>query len=292
MRGVMRTPNPALVTANPGAADWSGARGEKWLSQLAGMEPTLAPIDGPLVDALSLPGASRVADVACGGGGTTLAIAARADEGTVVHGYDIAPKLVEAARARVPADRAHAITFAVADVATTVPVAPYDRLASRFGTMFFADPAAAFANLARWLAPGGRFAFAVWGASDDNPWMTMVRDVVGRFVEIPTVDPDGPGPYRYGDAQKLVALLRDAGLAEVEARTLDVSLPIGGGLPPEEAARFALGAFASFGELIASAGEAATREATLALTARLAAHARADGVWVPARVHIVVGGTR
>src|SRR4051812_39501567 len=29
--------------------------------------------------------------------------------------------------------------------------------------MFFDDPLAAFSNLARWLAPGGRPAFAAWG---------------------------------------------------------------------------------------------------------------------------------
>ena len=51
-----------------------------------------------------------------------------------------------------------------ADMATaTATDGPYDRLASRFSVMFFDDPPAAFANLVRWLVPGGRFAFAVWG---------------------------------------------------------------------------------------------------------------------------------
>jgi hypothetical protein len=52
--------------------------------------------------------------------------------------------------------------YEIADMATApAPPEPYDRLVSRFGIIFFDDPPAAFANLARWLAPGGRFAYAV-----------------------------------------------------------------------------------------------------------------------------------
>ena len=80
----------------------------------------------------------------------------------VVHGFDISPALIELARARKRSDE-RAIAFEIADMTTaTAPEEPYDRLASRFGIMFFDDPPAAFANLVRWLAPGGRFAFAVW----------------------------------------------------------------------------------------------------------------------------------
>ena len=59
---------------------------------------------------------------------------------------------------------------------------PYDRLVSRLGMMFFEDPPAAFANLARWLAPGERFAFAVWGRPAENPWMTTVPEVVAEII--------------------------------------------------------------------------------------------------------------
>ena len=157
----------------------------------------LAPVDPVLIHALHLDAPYRIADLACGGGGTTLEILRRAPANTIVHGFDISPTLIEVARARTLPDE-RSIAFKVANIATaTAPEEPYDRLASRFGVMFFDDPQAAFANLLDWLRPGGRFAFAVWGPLAENPWMTIVREVLAGIVDIPSSDPEAPGPFRY-----------------------------------------------------------------------------------------------
>jgi SAM-dependent methyltransferase len=146
------------MNENPAASDWAAARGEKWRAQIAGMEAMIEPVNGPLIGALHLDARCRIADVGCGGGQTTLEILRHAPTGSVVHGYDISAALIELARARISSEK-RAIAFKVADMATaTAPQEPYDRLASRFAVMFFADPSTAFANLFRWLAPGGRFA--------------------------------------------------------------------------------------------------------------------------------------
>jgi SAM-dependent methyltransferase len=160
-----------MTNENHTATDWAAARGEKWRAQLTGMEAMLARVDEPLIRALHLDAPCRIADIGCGGG-TTLEILRRAPRGSVVRGFDLSATLIELARGRKRSgDRA--IAFEIADMATaTAPVEPYDRLVSRFGIMFFDDPRAAFANLVRWLAPGGKFAFAAWGPLAENPWMT------------------------------------------------------------------------------------------------------------------------
>ncbi len=164
-----------MMNENPGATDWRAARGEKWRAQCAGMEAMLTPLDEPLIRALNLDAPCRIADVGCGGGGTTLEILRRAPAGSVVHGFDLSPALIELARSRKRSDEP-AIAFEIADMATAAaPADAYDRLVSRFGIMFFDDPPTAFANLVRWLAPGGRFAFAVWGPPAENPWITSTR---------------------------------------------------------------------------------------------------------------------
>ena len=143
---------------NPAASDWASARGEKWSAQLARMEAMIAPVDEPLIRALHLNAPYRIADIGCGGGGTTLEILRRAPAGSIVHGFDSSPASIEFARSRKPSSDS-AVAFELADIATApAPLEPYDRLASRFAIMFFDDPPAAFANLVRWLAPGGRFA--------------------------------------------------------------------------------------------------------------------------------------
>ncbi|HSY42042.1 MAG TPA: class I SAM-dependent methyltransferase [Polyangia bacterium] len=271
------------------AADWSAARGEKWLAGLSGMEGMLAPVDEPLIEALRLEAPFRIAEIGCGGGGTALEILRRAPAGSVVHGFDVSPALVDVARRRIgPAQPA--LSFETADMATAAPPRePYDRLVSRFGIMFFDDAPAAFANLSRWLVPGGRFAFAAWGPTADNPWMTSVRDAAAEAVEIPSPDPEAPGAFRYSEADRLLTLLGRAGFGELDVRDWRGLLPLGGGLPAAEAATFALATFASFGELLAKAGDEALNHARQSLTARFARHQQDGVVRLDARVHLFTG---
>lgn len=229
---------PAMQS--PGSSDWAAARGEKWLAHLSGLEPMLTPVDTPLVDALRLDAPLRIADVGCGSGATTLAIARRAAPGSVVHGFDISRGLVEKASSRLGEDRRD-VVFHVADMASSAPPGGrYDRLVTRFGIMFFEDPPAAFANIARWLASGGRFAFAVWGPSSENHWLTLPRDAVAQVVDVPKPDPDAPGPFRYADAEKLRALLSQSGFRDVEVNDWRGKLPLGGERSVADAATFAL----------------------------------------------------
>src|SRR5262249_37384261 len=216
------------MTEHPAASDWAGARGEKWRDQVDGMEATLAPIDEPLIAALQLDRPCTIADVGCGGGGTTLEVRRRAPAGSVVHGYDVSPALIELARSRIrSAD--DTISFDIPNAAPAPrPAHRSDRLVSRFGIMFYDDPPAAFANLAGWLAPGGRFAFAVWDRPADNPWFSMAREVVAGIVDLPPLDPDAPGPFRYGVADTLRGLLDRAGFSGLDVRDLRGELSVGG----------------------------------------------------------------
>jgi SAM-dependent methyltransferase len=278
-----------MVNPNPAASDWGNARGEKWRAQITGMEAMLAPVDPVLIQALRLDAPYRIADVACGGGGTTLEILRRGPEDTIVHGFDISPALIEVARARALPDKSH-VAFKCANVATApAPEGPYDRLVSRFGVMFFDDPQAAFANLFHWLAPGGRFAFAVWGPLAENPWMMSVREVVAEIVDIPPSDPEAPGPFRYAEAGKLLTVLDHAGFRELDVRDWRGDLRMGGGLPAAEAAHFALASFSSFSELLAQAGDESLNAARLSLTTFFSRHQLGGVVQMGACVHIVTG---
>jgi len=270
----------------PTSADWAKARGEKWRDQLEALEAMLAPVDAPLIEALRLDAPYRIADMACGGGGTTLAIGRSAPQGSAVHGYDISSALVEVARSRTPWN--DALTFAVADGAAARPDAPYDRLASRFGIMFFDDPPGAFANLARWLAPHGRFAFAVWGPPKANPWMASLRAVASEIVDLEPPDPEAPGPFRYAGGEALGALLEEAGFREIAVHDWRGELALGGGMAPAEAAAFALAAF-SLGDLLAEEGPEVLDAVREGLAAHYAEHQTGGAVTMAAHVHIVTG---
>ena len=144
-----------MIPDTPATSDWAALRGDKWRDQLAPMEATLAPVDAPLIRALQLDAPYRIADIGCGGGGTSLQLLQSAPHGSVVHGFDISPALIAVAHNRAPAGET-AIAFRVADMTTApAPEVRYDRLVSRFGIMFFDDAPAAFHNIAGWLVPVG-----------------------------------------------------------------------------------------------------------------------------------------
>ena len=278
--------------------DWAAARSDKWRRQLAGLEAMLAPLDGPLIQALALhrpaaiepaPTPLRIADVGCGAGATTIALLRHAPPGSVAHGFDLSPALVEVARRRVTAgDRT--IGFEVADMGTRQPPGGrYDRLVSRLGVMFFDDPAAAFANLRRWVADDGRLAFAVWGPIEDNPWMAETRAAVREAIDLPAIDTSAPGPFRYAEPAILVALLAAAGFSSVTVTDCRPLLPIGHRLAAPASARFALDAFSCFAELLTSAGGDALTRASRTLTERFRPYEREGAVLMPARLHIVTG---
>ena len=66
---------------------------------------------------------------------------------------------------------------------------------SRFGVMFFSDPATAFANIRRSLKLGGRLVFVCWRALNENPWMEVPLQAALPFLQ-PVEAPDPTHPNR------------------------------------------------------------------------------------------------
>ena len=237
------------MESNPEALkgeDWAGEMGAKWLANLAQFEGMIAPIGAALLKHADFKPGERVLDIGCGGGGTTISIGqAVAPSGEVV-GIDISPDLTNASTKRASETGVSNIRFLCADAASVqLPDAPFDRLFSRFGSMFFAEPHKAFANLHSLLRPGARIDLAVWGPPRDNLWMMEMMGVVRRFVDIPPAIPRTPGPFAFEDLDYLKEVLASGGFSRVEISLHQGLLPVGGrNVEPQEAASFVLSSMA------------------------------------------------
>ena len=158
--------------------------------------------------------------------------------------------------------------------------------------MFFDDAPRAFANLTRWLAPGGRFAFAAWGPTADNPWMTSVRDAAAERVEIPTPIPEAPGAFRYAEGDKLLVLLAGAGFGELDVRDWRGSAPHRRRAGAGRGGELRLGDLRILRRAARRAGDDALKHGAPSLTARFAGHQQDGVVRMDGRVHIFTGARR
>lgn len=254
--------------------DWAGEMGDRWLASLDRFESMIAPIGAALLSRANYRPGERVLDLGCGGGATTLAIAAAVGTGGAALGLDIAPMLVAKAQERAAAAASHA-RFVCADAATATLSEPsFDRLFSRFGSMFFAEPVSAFANLRRMLAPHARIDLAVWAHPRDNAWMMEVMSVVRRHVEIPPAVPRAPGPFAFEDLAYLEDILTAAGFADMDAIPFRGEQAVGGlGADPEAATDFVLSSMAA-GRVLAEQDESVRTAARADLIAMFGRHHR------------------
>lgn len=186
---------------------WDGPAGDLWSELADWFERGSSGYDEAYLAAVDAGPADRVLDVGCGPGALTLEIARRAGSLT---GVDLSHRVLELARARAGDTD---VTFRVADAETDdLGEDVHDLVVSHFGTMFFADPVAAFTNLRRTLRPGGRLVLLVWQARAANPWLTDVLTVLGA----PALPPEeGPSPFGLSDPVRTEAILRDAGFTDV-----------------------------------------------------------------------------
>ena len=213
-------------------AYWNGAGGQRWADRQPVQDILLQPVADILIDRAKIRAGERIIDVGCGSGSTTFAFARAVGPSGYVMGIDISAPML--ARAREVMPKGAPVEFALAD-ATIHSFAPenFDLLASRFGVMFFADPALSFANMRRGLRRTGRLAFACWREPRENPFfMTPLQAVYRHVPKMPQVGPEDPGPFAFAAQARVHRILGAAGFSEVamEPCNLALDVAVGGGL--------------------------------------------------------------
>jgi SAM-dependent methyltransferase len=214
---------------------WNGEAGERWARNQTVLDAVFAPLTEALFAGADLRPGDAVLDVGCGAGDTSITAARRVGaEGRVV-AADVSGPLLAVARKRSVAAGTAPIAWIEADAQVEdFGEAVVARAISRFGVMFFDDSVAAFANLRRALAPGGRLTFLCWRPLEANAWIAVPRAIVLPLVPVPEPSPpDGPGPFRFADPEIARSVLAAAGFREVAVEPVDRPLALG---RPEDAA--------------------------------------------------------
>lgn len=189
---------------------------EKWKAKSAAMGQ---PVTDALVEyARPAPG-MQVLDLASGTGEPAISLALRVGAHGHVTALDQSADLLQIAAQRAEARGLTNFTIRQADAHNLpFPDSGFDLATSRFGVMFFRDPALAFRELLRVLRPGARACFLAWGPFEQPYWQSMMG-VAHRHAGGPLLQPGGPDLFRFAQPGSLSTVMRSAGFHEVEEKT-------------------------------------------------------------------------
>ena len=221
----------------------------------------------------------HVLDIGCGTGKTTRDAARLASAGSAL-GIDTSAPMIARARELAAAEHLRNVRFEHDDAQVhPFRARSFDVAISRFGTMFFADPVAAFRNIRAALKDNGRLVMMVWQSHESNEWSVAIQQ----------------GPVRPSDAFSLAdpapaaAILDAAGFEQT--RFQDVREPVYYGHSVEAAFEW-VGRFRDTRAMLQSLDVVAAERARERLRKTLAKHCREQGVWFDSRAWIVTARCR
>jgi SAM-dependent methyltransferase len=280
------------VTTGPNASQfdaWNGENGLRWVAGADARDRVLAPVAEALLSASAPKPGFQVVDVGCGCGATTLMAAQRIGDAGSAIGIDLSGPMLEVARRRASANGVANATFVHGDAQThAFEPESADLVLSRFGTMFFADQEAAFANIGRSLRPSGRLCLATWQPLAANEWLTLPGAALLRHTDspgTPVAPADLPGMFAQSDPGIVTATLAAAGFSDIDFESTAVDFTLGQTI--DEAVAY----LADSGPgrmLLETIPEGAARDAALAdLHDALAAHHDSSGVRLGGSIWII-----
>jgi SAM-dependent methyltransferase len=265
---------------------WNGPGGSHWTKMQESWDIVLGPVAMAILERAAIRPGEWVIDVGCGCGGTTIDLGHAVGRTGHVLGLDISAPMLARAKERLPAGLP--IELLRADATThPLPAGRFDLLFSRFGVMFFAEPARAFANLRRGLKPKGRVAFSCFRDPKDNPWMLLPLKAAYEHVPpLPKPGPEDPGPFAFASEERVRRILSEAGFVEIrmEPVNLDLDIAAGRGLDAAVASTLEIGPTSR----VIQGHPPAIRDAVAASVRRvLTPHLRGQSVPLPAAIWIV-----
>jgi len=218
----------ASVIANADmAAAWDGDEGDDWARDWQHYDQAVAVHHRALMERAAITSSDHVLDIGCGNGEVTRASARRAVDGAAL-GVDLSSRMLEQARALAAAEGLANAHFERADAQVhDFGAGVYDLVVSRFGAMFFADRAAAFANIATAMRPGGRLVTVAWQAVEHNEWIQAVRSTLALGRTLPSPVVGAPGAVGLADPDGVRAVLTAAGLGDIHIDPLTAPFWVG-----------------------------------------------------------------
>ncbi|MGB5439149.1 MAG: class I SAM-dependent methyltransferase [Gammaproteobacteria bacterium] len=195
-----------------------------WKRRDALLRKGAAPVSTRLLELAAIAPGQRVLDIASGLGEPAIPAAQLVGPGGQVTGTDLVEDMLIHAREKATAAGIGNIEFLCVDGETLEFEAAYfDAATCRWGLMFMPEPAVCLRLVHGVMQDNARFATACWSAPEKNPFINLLIQVLGNYMELPKPFPDAPGIFSLADPDRLLGLLESAGFRDVELEEMEIN---------------------------------------------------------------------
>lgn len=182
------------------------------------------PVTSRLLELAGIRSGYRVLDVASGTGEPGLPAAEIAGPSGFVLLTDAAADMLQVAKEKTRARGLTNVGFQVADGETLeAGENEFDAALCRFGMMFMPEPVRCLRTVHRALKPGGRFAVAVWGPPQLNPFVTVTIATLRKYVDVPPPVPGAVGIFAFADRNRLASVFSEAGYRDIQLEEMQIT---------------------------------------------------------------------
>ena len=252
---------------------WDGDEGAYWAEHADHFDRSVAAYHAALLATAAITSSERVLDIGCGTGQTTRDAARAATQGSAL-GVDLSAPMLERARRQAAEEGVTNASFEQVDAQIhPFPSQAFDVAISRTGAMFFGDLTAAFSNIGRAMAPGGRMLLVAWQPLAANEWIREISGALAAGRDLPAPPPDAPGPFSLSDPDRVRRILPAGGFTDIELEGTAAGMWFG--TDTEDAHRFVLGLM---GWMLKGLDDTGRARAVDGLRATMSAHETPEGV--------------
>ena len=266
---------------------WSGKGGDYWVEKQSEMDIMLNPLGEKALVKLGLQSNSKVLDIGCGCGATTLEIAKIVSEGAVT-GLDISVPMLDKAKSEAKIQGIANVDFKVVDVQVEqLAYEEYDSVYSRFGVMFFDDPFEAFKNIFSSVRAGGQLSFVCWQDPSLNPWQSLSLQVIRGYLDMPSPPPRSPGPFAFHEKDYVKEILEKSGFSNISFDDNQEDITMFAGKSLEEASEDYLAINPVVTEMLKDSTDDLKSEIVESLKEAFSDFHRGDGLVFPSATWVV-----
>ena len=266
---------------------WSGKGGDYWVEKQSEMDIMLNPLGEKALAKLDLQSNSKVLDIGCGCGATTLEIAQIVSDGAVT-GLDISVPMLDKAKSEAKIQGIANVDFKVVDVQVEqLAYEEYDSVYSRFGVMFFDDPFEAFKNIFSSVKAGGELSFVCWQDPSLNPWQSLSLQVIRGYLDMPSPPPRSPGPFAFHEKDYVKEILEKSGFSNISFDDNQEDITMFAGKSLEEASEDYLAINPVVTEMLKDSTDDLKSEIVESLKEAFSEFHRGDGLVFPSATWVV-----